>query len=80
MSRMARFLGVSGDQEMIEYCIYNASFEKMGGGHPQGNETHSAFLRKGVNGDWKNHFSHDLSRRSWKIAGNLLASLGYQSS
>jgi len=80
MTRIAHFLDVNEDQEMIETCISNTSFEQMGDGHPQGKEVHTAFVRKGISGDWKNNFSEDLSRRSWSIAGVLLESLGYPAS
>lgn len=80
MSRMLRFLGVDNDQEIIEKCIGNASFEKMGSGPSQGSENSTFFLRKGVSGDWKEHFNQDLSKQAWSIAGDLLESLGYPSS
>ena len=77
---MLRVLEVDYDQEIIEKCIGNASFEKMGGGPSQGSENSTLFLRKGVSGDWKKHFNQDLSKQAWSISGELLVCLGYPSS
>jgi hypothetical protein len=79
LSSMVRFLGVNEDQKILEQCVKNASFEKMGDGHPQSNDINTAFVRKGIRGDWKNHFSPDLNHRAWSITGDLLESLGYPS-
>ena len=80
MTRLASFLGASKDEEVIERCVKNSCFEKMGDGHQQGQELNTSFVRKGVSGDWKNHFSKDLCNRTWSIAGDLLKSLGYPES
>ncbi|GMR05685.1 MAG: hypothetical protein BMS9Abin25_0260 [Gammaproteobacteria bacterium] len=80
VTKLARFLGIRDEHKIVEQCVRNACFEKMGDGHPQGHELKTAFVRKGISGDWKNHFSADLSHRAWSIAGDLLDSLDYPSS
>ena len=77
VGKLMRFLGADDEPELIGRCIQSASFENMGDGRPRGEERNTAFVRKGVAGDWKNHFDADLSRQAWGIAGNLLEHLGY---
>lgn len=80
VTKLFHFLEVSANDSVVQHCINSASFEKMGDGHPQGHESRSAFVRKGVRGDWKNHFSAELGRDAWEIAGDLLESLEYSAS
>lgn len=39
---------------------------------------HNTFVRKGVVGDWQNHFSQDDLVEFDKVAGDAIASLGYK--
>ena len=80
VTKLARFLGVREDKKMIAQSVSKASFKNMGDGRPQGNEFNTAFVRKGISGDWRNHFSPELNHHSYDIAGDLLKSLGYPSS
>lgn len=80
VTRLSRFLGVNEDKQTIENCVYNARFEKMGDGHQQGEDHKTAFVRKGIGGDWKNHFSSELNKRAWSMAGDLLELLEYPQS
>lgn len=40
---------------------------------------HNSFLRKGIHGDWANHFSHENKAAFKNLAGQLLIDLGYES-
>lgn len=40
--------------------------------------SHNTFVRKGINGDWKNHFTEENKKVFKKIAGDLLIKLGYE--
>jgi hypothetical protein len=55
-----------------------ASFERLSEGREQGQEDTSSFYRKGVAGDWKNHFTERDKRIFKKEAGELLIELGYE--
>jgi len=55
----------------------NFSFEKQSGRKP-GQEDAKSFMRKGVVGDWKNHFSPDAKQLFDKYAGDALIGLGYE--
>jgi hypothetical protein len=62
----------------VESCVGSASFEKLSRGRERGQEDPSSFYRKGVAGDWKNHFSKEDRRVFKEEAGELLIRLGYE--
>jgi len=47
--------GVDGVR--VDQAYDHFSFEKMSGGRKPGSEDKGSFFRKGVSGDWQNHFS-----------------------
>jgi hypothetical protein len=53
------------------------SFERMSGRVPGEEDKHS-FVRKGVVGDWKNHFSKDAKKIFNLYAGDALIKSGYE--
>lgn len=53
------------------------SFEQMAGRNAGEEERHS-FLRKGVVGDWQNHFSREARQLFDQLAGDELIALGYE--
>ncbi len=53
------------------------SFEKQSGRKP-GQENTGSFMRKGIIGDWKNHFTPEAKRLFDKYAGDALIKLGYE--
>ena len=48
---------LSIDPTLIDQAYEQFSFEKMSGGRKPGSEAKGSFFRKGVSGDWQNHFS-----------------------
>lgn len=54
------------------------SFKQLSKGRSKGNEDVNSHFRKGIAGDWKNHFNQehiDLFKEQW---GDLLIKLGYE--
>ncbi len=51
---------MSVSEKEIQQVIDNNSFEKLSGGKVQGENNTGNFFRKGVQGDWKNHFDESL--------------------
>ncbi len=51
-------------------------FERSG--RELGSEDRQAHLRKGIPGDWKNHFDESLISRFKKLYGDLLVKAGYE--
>jgi len=78
VERLLGFLGADADPKIVEHCVDSASFEKLSRGRERGEEDPSSFYRKGVAGDWRNHFTAEDSRSFKEEAGELLIQLGYE--
>ena len=76
--RLLQFLGADSGEEVARECVEAASFEQLSGGRNKGEEDSSSFYRKGVAGDWKNHFTKEDKRVFKEEAGELLIRLGYE--
>jgi hypothetical protein len=78
VERLLCFLGVDAGGALVERCVDSASFERLSKGRERGQEDTSSFYRKGVAGDWKNHFTERDKRIFKEEAGELLIRLGYE--
>jgi hypothetical protein len=58
---LCRFLDVSDDPSLVRECVAAASFARLSGGRAAGTELDTAFLRKGVAGDWVNTLQPGLA-------------------
>jgi hypothetical protein len=73
-------------EEMLEYAISLGDFSKQSGGqHSEGKSdayfsSASGFtgLRKGIVGDWRNHFTPKVKERAKELIGEALIELGYE--
>ena len=75
---MVAFLGADADPEIIGDIVRRNSFESRTGDRPLGTEDPKSFLRKGISGDWKNHFTERDRRVYGEEAGGLLVELCYE--
>lgn len=64
-------------QDLLRRVLDTYSFERISGGRRPGEEDKSHKYRKGIAGDWKNHFDDEISRRFYALYGNLAEELGY---
>ncbi|NND02659.1 MAG: sulfotransferase [Acidimicrobiia bacterium] len=83
--------GVEHFRELFSHCdirlpdnvlrelVADHSFEKLSGGRQKGEENKKDHLRKGVAGDWKNHFDDEALAYFNNVAGDLVELLGYAS-
>jgi hypothetical protein len=78
VERLLGFLGVDTEEALVKHCVSQASFEKLSKGRERGEEDPSSFYRKGIAGDWKNHFTEEDRRIFKEEAGELLIRLGYE--
>jgi hypothetical protein len=78
VERLLRFLGADSTEGVVRECVEAASFERLSEGRERGQEDTSSFYRKGVSGDWKNHFTERDKRIFKDEAGKLLIELGYE--
>jgi hypothetical protein len=73
-------LGLTGKRLSLEAATSIAeefSFERQAGRQP-GEENKRSFLRKGVVGDWRSHFSPEARETFDRYAGDELILLGYE--
>ncbi len=70
------FLGVAISDDDLAAVLDAMSFENLTG-RTRGQEQASSKFRKGLPGDWKNHFTPAVERRFRELAGDLPERLGY---
>lgn len=72
------WLGVDMEPARIEHLVGTNTFEQLSGGRSPGQEDRTAEWRKGISGDWRNHFTNDDKAIFKSVAGELLVELGYE--
>lgn len=72
------FLGASSDPGILESCLAATDFAKLSGGRAAGEEARGSFFRKGVAGDWREHFDAAMTARFGELAGEQLRAYGYE--
>lgn len=77
MTRVFKALEVDSTPQTVNDCVERNQFEYLTGRKP-GEESRSAFIRKGVAGDWRNYFSEEDKRTFKNVAGRWLIELGYE--
>lgn len=77
IGRMLQFLGVDDGQAEVDACLQAGRFERLSSGRKAGDESRSSFFRKGVIGDWQNHFDAAATAAFMQDGGALLKQLGY---
>jgi hypothetical protein len=63
---------------LLEDTLEKFSFRRLAGGRPKGREDRSSHYRKGVAGDWANHFLPEHKTYFKDHYGDLLIKLGYE--
>ena len=81
--RVVRFLGRPVDLHEIRSAVSENSFENTtrrlyGIERPTGVEDNTRFVRKGIGGDWKNHFNERSCQLIEKFEGSSLRRLCYE--
>ena len=65
------------DQNRLKEVVANHSFEALSG-RKSGTEDPNSFIRKGIVGDWKNHFSVEAAQAFDHHFGEMFVKLGYE--
>jgi hypothetical protein len=76
---LLEFLELDDEPSIIEDMLERSSFQFITG-RKSGMEVERSFFRKGVAGDWINHFSSADCDLFGEIAGETLVALGYEKS
>lgn len=69
--------GTAPDEWRVDLAVEKYSMRRQTGRAP-GQENRSSFIRKGVAGDWVNHFSREACEVFADLAGDALIALGYE--
>jgi Sulfotransferase domain len=69
-------LGVPAEQ--VREAVMACRFERLTAGRPRGREDIAAHERKGIAGDWRNHFTPRITREFKARFGDLLVATGYE--
>jgi hypothetical protein len=70
------FVGLpTGDLERI---VAERAFQRLAGGRARGQEARDQKYRKGIAGDWRNHFTPRITDAFKQRHGRLLVQLGYE--
>jgi len=76
----ARLFGLDDSDAIIDEIVARHSFKHMSGGREQGEADTQRFARKGVSGDWVNHFDDRLCALYDERIGDFLIEFGYEPS
>jgi hypothetical protein len=77
LGRVARWIGAPLPVEDIAQIAARHSFAAVTG-RPAGEAEPTAFARKGIVGDWRNHFTRAAAEAYAEFAGGALIALGYE--
>lgn len=80
LRRMAELFGLPGSDDELRAIAERNSFKAMSGGRERGQESGSSFQRKGQAGDWKNHFTPQITEAYKQVLGDFLIEFGYERS
>ena len=75
---MLEFLNVDAHEDHITQCLNDSAFERCSGGRKRGEAKQDSFYRKGIVGDWKNHFDPKSAQTFMAHGGAMLRELGYE--
>ncbi|WP_375582914.1 sulfotransferase domain-containing protein [Cyclobacterium xiamenense] len=77
-SRILGHFQIDLSEDEIKSIIEENSFKALTKGRKEGQDDSSSFFRKGVTGDWKNHFNDDLKDLYKAEIGDFLIKNGYE--
>jgi lipopolysaccharide transport system ATP-binding protein len=65
-------------RDRFREAVASCRFDKLSGGRPRGVEDPYSHARKGVSGDWSNHFTPRIKREFKERFGDILIRSGYE--
>lgn len=73
------FCTIPMPEEVLRDLLDRHAFKKLAGGREKGAGKKKHHYRKGVPGDWKNHFDEQVHDHFGEVTGDLIGELGYES-
>lgn len=77
IQKLLEFLELPADASIVQDLLQRSSFRSFTGRDP-GQEDRRRFLRKGISGDWQNHFTEEDKKIFKELAGDMLIKLRYE--
>lgn len=78
LTRVADHFGLDSSPATIAAVVAQHSFSRLSGGRTAGQSDAGSFFRKGVAGDWRNHFTPELNALYQEIVGPEPVEFGYE--
>jgi hypothetical protein len=78
MTRVATHFQLDNSSERIGTIVEDHSFQRLSGRRSRGQEDNRSFYRKGIAGDWRNHFTPELRKVYGRLIGDFLMEFGYE--
>ena len=78
LRQMAELFELPADENELAAIAERNSFKAMSGGRDRGQESGTSFQRKGQAGDWKNHFTPEITAAYKDVLGEFLIEFGYE--
>ena len=75
---LLEYLDITLPEQEFEALYDRHKFSQLAKGRQQGVENTQSHFRKGISGDWKNHFDEPVTAYFQEVTGDLLEVLGYQ--
>ncbi|MGD1878191.1 MAG: sulfotransferase [Kiloniellaceae bacterium] len=78
MTRLFDWFGCDAAEATVADVVQRNAFAVASGGRQPGESDPRSFLRKGIAGDWKNHFDDECNKLYCDVAGEALSAAGYE--
>ena len=78
MTKLFAWFGCDASEGTVADVVARNAFAVASGGRQPGEADPQSFLRKGIAGDWKNHFDDECNKLYCDVAGEALAAAGYE--
>lgn len=78
MTKVAEHFKLDSSRETVQEIVEKHSFKHLSGGRNRGEDNTNSFFRKGVAGDWQNHFGPEVRGVYKELIGDFLIEFGYE--